>query len=340
MWVVHASTDVDAGSYYLFNREANTIILLFSSRPEVKSEELAYVEPIEFESFDGRKVAGYFTEAKGREGEISPLIVLVHKGPGNRAYWEFSSEVQALAINGYSVLQINFRGSRGYGSEFERAGDRQWGNNIQKDIIAGTRWAIEQKKASAGNVCIMGTNFGAYSALQSAILAPDLYACSVAVDGIYDFAMFAEQDELETLYGGKTFQDKVIGSDEKEWQRYSPVNQIAALQTPVFIAHKKTTHTIVLEQDRGLASDRVSRGSSRIVALQKPAFLSEGEQLLPAPIKQADQLKVALDKHNKRYEWFSNSRNSQGPYDSENQLEQLQAILKFFDKHLKNRFQG
>ena len=100
LWVVQASTDVDAGSYYLFDRKANSIVQLFSSRPGVDSNELAFVEPIEFESFDGQKISGYFTEAQGREGKVSPLVVLVHKGPGNRNYWEYDSEVQALAISG------------------------------------------------------------------------------------------------------------------------------------------------------------------------------------------------------------------------------------------------
>lgn len=295
-WVVRAGTDVDPGSYHLYDREANTIRKLFDSRPDVKTEDLAQMEPIEFESFDGRSIAGYFTRAKGVSGEVAPLVVLVHGGPHLRTYWGYKANVQALATNGFSVLEINFRGSSGYGHEFESSGYRQWGNEIQKDIIAGTRWAIEEHRADAGNICIMGGSFGAYSAVQSATLAPKLYNCVVANAGIYDLPLMYRKGDIESRYLGDEYLEKTISRDNDELERFSPVNRVALLERPIFIAH-------------GKMDDR-------------------------APFEHAKRLRKALDKNNKEYEWFVKRREAHGFYNNDNQVEYLQAAIEFLKKHL------
>ena len=295
-WVIRTSTDVDSGSYHLYDRESKTIGKLFDSRPDVKPEDLAAMEPIEFKSFDGRIIAGYFTPAKNATGKIAPLVVLVHGGPHLRDYWGYNANVQALATSGFSVLQINFRGSTGYGYEFESAGYRQWGNEIQKDIIAGTRWAIEQERADAGNICIMGGSFGAYSAVQSATHAPDLFSCVVANAGIYDLPLMYRRGDIESRYLGDEYLEKTIGRDNDELEEFSPVNRVAMLQVPIFIAHGK-------KDDR-------------------------------APFEHAKRLRKALDKNGKQYEWFVKRREAHGFYNNDNQVEYLQAVIKFLKKHL------
>ena len=295
-WVVRTGTDVDPGSYHLYDREAKTIGKLFDSRPDVKSADLAAMEPIEFKSFDGRRIAGYFTTAKNATGTIAPLVVLVHGGPHLRDYWGYNANVQALATNGFSVLQINFRGSTGYGYEFESAGYRQWGNEIQKDIIAGTHWAIEQQRADAGNICIMGASFGAYSAVQSATLAPALFSCVVANAGIYDLPLMYRRGDIESRYLGDEYLKKTIGRDTDELEAFSPVNRAAMLQVPLFIAHGKMDER--------------------------------------APFEHARRLRKALDKNGKQYEWLVKRREAHGFYDNDNQVEYLQAAIEFLKKHL------
>ncbi|NOX68644.1 MAG: prolyl oligopeptidase family serine peptidase [Gammaproteobacteria bacterium] len=179
-----------------------------------------------------------------------------------------------MATNGFSVLEINFRGSSGYGHEFESSGYRQWGNEIQKDIIAGTRWAIEEHRADAGNICIMGGSFGAYSAVQSATLAPKLYNCVVANAGIYDLPLMYRKGDIESRYLGDEYLEKTIGRDKDELKRFSPVNRVALLERPIFIAH-------------GKMDDR-------------------------APFEHAKRLRKALDKNNKQYEWFVKRREAHG----------------------------
>jgi dipeptidyl aminopeptidase/acylaminoacyl peptidase len=296
-WIVHTSSDVDAGTFYLFDKENNSLRVLFKSLPNINDDELSVVEPIEFNSFDGRRITGYFTSAKTKSDAVAPMVVLVHGGPRARDYWEYNPEVQALATQGFSVLQINYRGSSGFGESFLRAGNLHWGDFIQQDIISGTRWAIANGKANEGRVCIMGSSFGAYSAVQSAILAPDLFACAVANAGIYDLELLYKRGDIEERYWGDAYLDEVIGHDEEQLKKFSPVYNIASLKAPIFIAHGK-------KDER-------------------------------APFEHAQRLKKALDKLNKQYEWFVKSREAHGFYDTENEIEYMKAALKFLNRNLR-----
>lgn len=295
-WIVKTGTDVDEGSFYLFDRDKNTLALLFKSRPTINSDELFTTKPIEFQSFDNTKIAGYFTKANAKDNKVAPTVVLVHGGPRVRDYWGYDSEVQVLATHGYSVLQINYRGSSGYGRKFLEAGNRQWGDNIQKDIIRGTKWAISENLAQEGKICIMGSSFGAYSAVQSAILAPELYACVVANAGIYDLNLMYTDGDIENLYGGEAFLEEAIGRDKEQLDLFSPINHVSALKAPVFIAHGK-------QDDR-------------------------------APFKHAQELKKAMDKHKKSYEWFVKPNEAHGFYNNKNQVEYLELVLEFLEKNL------
>jgi dipeptidyl aminopeptidase/acylaminoacyl peptidase len=227
---------------------------------------------------------------------------LVHGGPIKRDYWGYNERVQALATNGYSVLQINFRGSAGYGESFEQAGYLQWGDEIQRDIIAGARWAIKEQRVKAGKICIMGKSFGAYSAVQSAILAPDLFACVVANAGVYDLSLMYKKGRFAERYGGSAFLEKVIGRDKSQLADFSPVNRIANLRAPILVAH--------------------------------------GKQDERAPFTHAKRLRKALKKHGKEYEWFVKSREAHGFYNNENQVEYLQTTIKFLNKHLMEKDSG
>lgn len=296
-WIVNTSSDVDPGSYFLLDREENSLIPLFRALPDIDVNELSRVEPIEFESFDGLRISGYFTPATNAGSSTAPMVVLVHGGPRSRDYWQYDPDVQALATRGFSVLQINFRGSDGYGDRFMHAGDRHWGDHIQQDIIAGTRWAIENGRAEQGKVCIMGASFGAYSAVQSATLEPDLFACAVANAGIYDLEMLYTEGDIEDLYFGDAYLEEIIGRDEEQLKKFSPAQNVASLKAPLFIAH-------------GKLDDR-------------------------APYKHAKRLMKALDDHDKKYDSFIIGREAHGFYDTTNQVEYMEKVLKFLKKHLQ-----
>jgi len=298
LWMIYASNDRAAGSYYLYNKESNKFSLLFSNMEHLKSKALSESIPIKFTASDGREVNGYITYPAGiPETQNVPLVTLVHGGPMARDYWSFDREVQLLAAQGYAVLRLNFRGSTGYGASFEAGSKRQWGGRVQKDIIEGTKWAIQQGGISEDKVCIMGGSFGGYSALQSAILAPELFRCVVGVAGVYDLAMMFEEGDVPNLLFGKAYLQNQLGTDKELMRQYSPVHNVHKLQAPVLIAH--------------------------------------GEKDVRVPIEHAEALRDAMDKHKKEYEWFVKDTETHGFYDQKNRTEYFERVIVFLSKHLK-----
>jgi dipeptidyl aminopeptidase/acylaminoacyl peptidase len=292
-WIARAASDVDTGAFYLYDKESGNPSLLLEVLPKIDEADLVSVEPIEFESFDGTRVAGYFARGKPIARENPPLVVLLHDGPRERDYWRYDANVQALAMSGFSVLQINYRGSSGYGRAFRDAGNRQWADGIPRDIIAGTKWAIEQGKAETGRVCTMGAGFGAYAALVSVIRDSELFACAVARAGIYDLELLGRPDGYVTPYTEEAYLDEVIGRNEEDLERASPVNLVARLDVPVLIAHEE----------------------------------SEGR----IPFEHARRLREKLDQHDKEYVWLESSRS--GFYDQEVEVEFLETALEFLTEH-------
>ncbi|MBU2969634.1 alpha/beta fold hydrolase [Pseudoalteromonas sp. C2R02] len=297
-YVVMVSSDIDPGTLYLFDKKNNKITALFRFKPKFKSSEFAQVEPINFESSDGKMINGYFTQAKSnKEKELAPVVVLVHGGPhGVRDYWEFSSQVQFLVAHGYSVLQVNYRGSGGFGYEFEAAGYKSWGSLTQKDIYDGYQWLVKHNKAKDNNVCIMGASFGAYSAVQSAAIFPETYRCVIANAGIYDLELMFEEGDVQQRRSGLSYLKRVLGTDEKLLKSMSPVNYVEKIQAPLLLAH--------------------------------------GENDERAPFEHAERLREALDEANKTYEWFTVDKEGHGFYNPKNQKAYMKKVVGFLDKHL------
>lgn len=298
LWVVYSYSDVNPGTYFLYDSEKNSISQLFTSRPYLADIVMSPTKPVSFTSFDDTVVHGYFTEGKNLS-ENKPLIVNVHGGPhGVRDYWGYDGEVQLLANAGYSVLQVNFRGSGGYGNDMQEAGYLQWGDAIQRDIIAGTEWAIANGLAKAGNICVIGGSFGGYSALQSATLAPDLFSCVVGVAGVYDLNIMKSEGDIPLRSFGISYLEQVLGSDQTQLDAYSPVNQVAKLKAKVLIAH--------------------------------------GKRDKRAPLEHAIRLKTAMDKAGKSYEWLEFNDETHGFYSPQNREVYYRKLLQFLQTHLKN----
>src|SRR5262249_42008473 len=140
---------------------------------------------------DGVAIHGFFTVPLGADKKTAPpLVVLVHGGPhGVRDLWGYNPEVQLLASKGFAVLQVNYRGSGGYGRSYMEAGYKHWGDRVVMDIVDATRWLVGKGMADEKRVCIYGGSFGGYAALQATILAPDLFRCAVGYAGVYDLAL-------------------------------------------------------------------------------------------------------------------------------------------------------
>jgi len=297
IYIIRVSSDIEAGHFYAYDQVNNTLTGLFKYFPDIPTKQLAYTDPIEFMSSDGLKIRGYFTQAKNKLIDaIAPMVVLVHGGPHARDYWQYSAEVQYLALNGYSVLQVNFRGSTGYGTKFHNAGYKNWGSRIQQDTYEAYQWAIDAGLATKDNACIMGASFGGYSALQSAIKYPKAYRCAVAYAGVYDLDLMFEEGNIQKLGFGKAYLHNTLGKDEILRRKMSPVHHVDKIEIPLFIAH--------------------------------------GEKDTQVPFEHSLRLKSALDTANKPYTWHKFNSESHGFFDPENQAEYMKSVLAFLDKSL------
>lgn len=177
-WIVAATQDVGPVRYYRYERAAKKAELLFTHQPKLEGLPLVEMKPVSFPARDGLMLNGYFTQPAGAKG----LVLLVHGGPWGRDSWRYNGEVQLLANRGYSVLQVNYRGSTGYGKRFLNAGNRQWGLSMHDDLLDAVEWAVKQG-ADPKKVCIMGGSYGGYAALAGAAFTPDVFRCAVDLVG-------------------------------------------------------------------------------------------------------------------------------------------------------------
>jgi dipeptidyl aminopeptidase/acylaminoacyl peptidase len=181
-WIVAYLTDDGPVYYYHYHRPTKSTTFLFSNRPELENLPLVSMEPISYQSRDGLTIHGYLSLPKAGEAPYA-TVLLVHGGPWARDTWGYSSLVQWLANRGYAVLQVNFRGSTGYGKTFLNAGNRQWAATMHDDLIDGVKWAIEQGIADRNKIAIMGGSYGGYATLVGLTFTPDVFTCGVDIVG-------------------------------------------------------------------------------------------------------------------------------------------------------------
>jgi dipeptidyl aminopeptidase/acylaminoacyl peptidase len=198
------------------------------------------MEPISFQARDGLTIHGYLTRPAGAEGRRVPLVINPHGGPfGVRDHWGFNEEVQFLANRGYAVLQVNFRGSGGYGREFLDRGRQQWGRAMQDDLTDAVRWAIAQGIADPKRVAIYGASYGGYAALAGVTLTPDLYACAVNYVGAADLEI-TFKDRGEDAYrdsGDFSYQLEWVGPTKEYRDATSPIHFIDRIRVPTLHAY-------------------------------------------------------------------------------------------------------
>lgn len=235
--IVSVRSDRNPGELYLYDRATGKARFLMQSRGWLKKERMASIKPFKISTRDGKDLYGYLTIPNGSNGKNMPLIVNPHGGPiGPRDNWGFNGEAQLLASRGYAVLQVNFRGSGGYGQAFEEAGHMQWGEGIQNDIIDATRWAIDQGYADKNRICIYGGSFGGYSALMAPIRAPGMFKCTFGYVGVYDIDMMHKRGDIPESDSGLRFLRRTHGSDKAQWARNSPAQRAGEVKIPVYLA--------------------------------------------------------------------------------------------------------
>src|SRR5262249_10548009 len=182
-WVMGYATDDGPLYYYTYDRKTKQAKLLFSDKPELEKVKLASMKPIQFKSRDGLLVRGYLTTPVGIEAKNLPTVLFVHGGPWYRDSWGFDPQVQWLANRGYAVLQVNFRGSTGYGKQFLNAGNREWAAKMHDDLIDAVDHLVTKGFADRNRVAIYGGSYGGYAALVGATFTPDVFTCAISMVG-------------------------------------------------------------------------------------------------------------------------------------------------------------
>lgn len=249
-YLLKISSDKSYGSYFLYDSALDSLEVISEISPWLKDSEFSQMKPISFKSQDGLTINGYLTLPKVEVVKNLPVVLLPHGGPWLRDKWEFNKTVQFLANRGYVVLQINYRGSVGYGKEFWMAGFRQWGGKMQDDIIDAVSWLVKQGFVDESKIAIMGSSFGGYLALQSLTKNPDIFACGISQSGISNLIAFLDKIP-QTWTPFRKMLNEMIGDpiiDSTMLKSYSPFFNYQKIVSPLLIAHGKNDSKIEITQ--------------------------------------------------------------------------------------------
>ncbi len=302
-WLVAFNDDAGPVRYYAYDRASRAGRFLFESRPELSRYELAQMEPFSFASRDGLTIHGYLTFPPGGQRTGLPAVLNVHGGPTARDVWGWDPEAQWLANRGYLCIQVNYRGSTGYGKAFVNAGDRQWGAKMHDDLIDAVHHVAGQGWADPDRVAIYGGSYGGYAALVGAAFTPDVFRCAVDIVGPSNLQTLLES--IPPYWAPMKAQlYKRVGNPETDqeflWSR-SPLSRAGDIRIPLLIA-------------QGANDPRVKQAES-------------------------EQIVAALAEAGIDYEYLLFPDEGHGFAKPENRLKFYAAAERFLAKHLGGRFE-
>jgi dipeptidyl aminopeptidase/acylaminoacyl peptidase len=237
-WLIAFNIDAGSVAYYLYDRETRTGRPLFEARPELNGYTLAAMEPFSYPARDGLVIHGYLTFPPGLSRSSLPAVVDVHGGPQVRDTWGYNPEAQWLANRGYLCVQVNYRGSTGYGKAFVAAGDREWGGKMHDDLIDAVSYVVDQGWADPARVAIYGGSYGGYAALVGAAFTPDVFCCAVDIVGPSNLKTLLETippywaPMIAQLYRRV---GNPVTDEEFLWSR-SPLSRAHDIRIPLLIA--------------------------------------------------------------------------------------------------------
>ncbi len=295
--LTHAYSDVDPGSYYLFDRQTSQAKFLLAARSWIKPEQMSQMRPFSFTARDGTDVHGYITLPRGSSGRNLPMVLHPHGGPhGPRDAWGFNPEVQFLANRGYAVLQVNFRGSGGYGNAFERKGYRNWGTTMIDDMTDAVQWAVREGIADPGRICTYGASYGGYAALQSVVREPDRYRCAVGYVGVYSLPLMFKDGDIPRSESGRSYLHRILPETLAEQQAQSAAYNVDRIRVPVMLVHGERDERVPMSQYRALKSALVDAGRPPEVEILA-AKEGHGFQEIENNVRLYTALEAFLDKH-------------------------------------------
>ncbi|WP_052633414.1 alpha/beta hydrolase family protein [Pseudoxanthomonas suwonensis] len=267
---MRAYSDTAPSEAFLFDRQTNKAKFLAGSMEWIKPAEMSPMTPISFKARDGLPLHGYITIPAGSSGKNLPMIVNPHGGPhGPRDEWGFNPEVQLFANRGYAVLQVNYRGSGGYGNAFEGLGYRKWGTTMQDDLTDAVKWAVSQGIADPDRICIYGASYGGYAALMSAVREPDLYRCTVGYVGVYDLDIQRDADFM-AHESGRNYLKDAYPTSKAERVAQSPAYAVEKLKIPVMLVHGAKDVRVPIRNMNFLVSQMEKAGKKPEIVVVEP----------------------------------------------------------------------
>lgn len=260
-YMVYSSGNGIPGEYYLGDRTSGDLFLLAETHAQLPAELMARKRPVVIKSRDGLDLRSYLTLPKSegvaganKPASPLPLVLLPHGGPHHSDDIDFDTRTEFLAARGYAVLQVNFRGSTGYGREFAAAGMQRWGMEMQDDLTDAVQWAVSQQIADPRRVCIVGGSYGGYAALMGGVKTPDLYRCVVSFAGVTDLIDLWNHEA--DFVGGKEIMNGMIGNawdDRERLRATSPALQASRITAPVLLVHGTADRRVPFEQSEDMA---------------------------------------------------------------------------------------
>jgi dipeptidyl aminopeptidase/acylaminoacyl peptidase len=272
IWIIGAAQDIGPIAAYLYDRAAGTLTKLHDFRPALNDAPLAHMHPVVIRSRDGLDLVSYLTLPRGSDGADPgrpdrplPMVLLVHGGPWSRDHFGFNTWHQWLANRGYAVLSVNFRSSTGFGKAFVNAGNLEWGQRMDDDLLDAVAWAIDQKIADAKRVAIVGTSYGGYATLVGLTRDPETYACGVDIVGPSDLGMLLKTIPTYWEGTGRTKFYRAIGDPNTEVGRAllkerSPLFRVDQIKRPLLVGQGANDPRVVKAESDGIVAALENRG--------------------------------------------------------------------------------
>ncbi|MDQ3141809.1 MAG: S9 family peptidase [Bacteroidota bacterium] len=295
-WLIGVYSDTDPGSVYLYDRRTKKTTFQYTPRPKMPIEHLASMRVIKYKSSDGLVIPAYLTLPKGLPAKKLPLIINPHGGPWARDGWGYDPFAQFLANRGYAVLQVNFRGSTGYGKKFLDAGNKQWGDLMQDDLTWGVKHLVSKGVADPNRVGIFGGSYGGYAALAGLTFTPDVYACGISLVGPSSLLTLLKSIPPYWEAGRKIFHERMgdptTPEGEEQLKRQSPLFSVASINDPLLVVQgandprvkkAESDQIVIAMRDKGLPVEYIcapDEGHGFARPVNNMAFLAAAEKFL------------------------------------------------------------